>query len=117
MTSVLEQLEKLYTYYKNQLANDETDPGAKKYYEIKLNTLDVAVQKLLENSTPNQTEIELYVSYHKLEQLQKKIDDLSDDISKTSDKRLEEIGQLEKKIQSLRGELNIPPQYKKRLFS
>lgn len=114
--AVFEHVQKLYAFYKNQLASDEVEAGAKKYYEMKLKALDIALQKLLESSTPNQTEIDLYISYHRLEELQKKVDNLSDDINKTSEKRLQQIDELEKKIQALRGELNIPPQYKKRLF-
>ena len=113
----LQKLENLQNFYKNQLANDEVDTGAKKYYEMKLKALDIGLQKLLETSTPNQTEVELYISYHRLEELQKKFNDLSDDVNKTSEKRLEQIDELEKKIQSLRGELKIPAQYKKRLFT
>lgn len=115
--TTLEHLEKLHTFYKSQITNSETETGAKKYYEMKLKALDIGLQKLLESSTPNQTEIELYITINKLEELQKKVDSLSENINKTSEKRLEEINELEKKIQALRGNLNIPQQYKKRLFS
>lgn len=114
--NALEQIEKLYAFFKTQLASDDTEPGAKKYYEMKMNNLTLSLQKLLETSTPNQTELELYITYHKLEELQKKVDDLSDDINKTTEKRLEQINNLEKKIKTLRDELNIPSQYKKRMF-
>lgn len=115
--SALEHIEKLYAFYKTQIESDDTETGAKKYYEMKLKAIDVGLQKLLDSSTPNQTEVELYISYHRLEDLQKKLDNLSDDVEKTSEKRLQQIDELEKKVQTLRNELKIPPQYKKRLFS
>lgn len=112
----------LYKFLENSA--DTEDTGARKYYEMKLNLLDVGIKKLVQDGTPNVKELELHIAYHKLEGVKSKLEIIEDAVNKTKEEidnttklRLAQIDELENKIKQLRGDLKIPDSYKKRLFT
>ena len=96
----------------NKVLEESTDEGERKYYEKKKTILEMNVQKLLQDATPNEDECQLHILSWKAKTLREKLQQ-----EEGNEALRQELQSLEAKMTTLREtKFNIDPTLKRRLF-